>query len=307
MNIKKVLIFVSFLVLSVAYGLFLGNLFNRVYQPKSLNLDQKKAILYSENAFYYKFYEDLALTKNWKEQTQEFKSYDKVLYPEKVDAISRYNIMPEMTLAGLYKVINNFKRVDIFDFYVFGAISIVALTAGLVFLLVFEIGGTLIGGGAAVIFLILSFPLSSRIIFYPALRENFGIPMLLLQIWFLIKLIKQPSQKNYGMYLLGTGLHVLSWQFSQFTLLAELVSLIFLYMFDVLKKKTLKKISILNIIVLVFIFLVFMRNIDLIKSLFFGLNLAILLLYILPLNRVKNMILNKLLILFMYELYELNN
>lgn len=294
-NGLKWLIFVA---LTVFYGVFLGRLFNQVYQLKNLNIDQKKAILYSENAFYYKFYEDLVLAKNWNEKIAEFKNYDKVLYPEKVDAVSRFNIMPEITLAGLYKVVNNFKTIDIFDFYVWGSISVVALTAGFIFLLVFEMGGNLIGGCVAVFFLILSFPFSSRIIFYPALRENFGISMLLLQIWFLIKLVKQPNQKNYGMYLLGTVLHVLSWQFSQFTLLAELLSLIFLYMFDAFEKKTLKKVSILNIVALVFIFLFFMRNIDLVKSLFFGLNLAILLIFLLPLNGLKNILLNKLFMLF---------
>lgn len=298
MSLKKVITLVGFALLTAVYFLFLNSVFNKAYKLKTLDYEQKQGILYSENAFYYKFYSELATAEDWRGKIREFRSYDRVMYPEKVDAIGKYNITPEIFLAKLYRVVNGLKEIDLFDFYVLGSMVIVALTAGGVFLLVMEMTGSWVGGLTAVFFLILAFPFSSRIIDYPALRENFGIPTLVFQVWFLCRLTKQNNRHVFIWYFLGTMVHVLFWQFSQFTLLAEILILLFIYLVGGIKNTLFKKVSFLNLVAIILIFLLYMRNVDLVKSLFFCLNLSILVILNLPLNRMKRTILLNLFVLF---------
>ncbi|MFA4826785.1 MAG: hypothetical protein WC596_00815 [Candidatus Shapirobacteria bacterium] len=245
MGIKRIILIAGLIMSTLVYGWFIRTIFVKTYPFNGLAEDGKKQILYSENAFYYSFYERLAKTTNWVEEVNRLKSDNSVQYPEKINVFSKYNIGPEILGAMLFRISQGWVGVDAFDFYTGYVISIAALGAGVLYLLAYEVTGSIVGGIMAVLFVLFSYPWSTRLVSGPALRENFGIPTLLFQVYLMIIFIKVRSKKYWWLLVVATILHILFWQFSTYTLLTEIVVLSVVSIMENDKKK------ICNVLVLI--------------------------------------------------------
>ena len=58
----------------------------------------------------------------------------------------------------------------------------------------------------------------------PALREVFGIPILICQIYFMVAVIQEKKTSDYVMFTILTVLLFITWQFSTYLLIAEIIS-----------------------------------------------------------------------------------
>jgi len=227
--VRRRIILIIGLILSIfVYGGFLTVIFQKTYFFQNTSEDYKKQIFYSENAFYYSFYEQLAKTSNWGGEMKKNRSNDRVQYPEKINVFKKYNIWPEVLGSILYRISGEKLAVDVFDYYIGYVIVLSALGMGILYLLAYELTGSIVGAVMSVFFVIMSFPWSTRLISYPGLRENFGIPTLILQVYLLVRYFKYKKKKNWWLVIGATILHVLFWQFSTYTLLIEIVAIFIL-------------------------------------------------------------------------------
>lgn len=250
---KRIFLIIGFIFSIFIYGGFITTIFQKTYLFQKNNNYDKKQILYSENAFYYSFYEQLSKTSNLSEEIRKITSDDRVQYPEKINVLKRYNIWPEVFLSVLYRISGETLNVDLFDYYIGGVIIFSALGIGILYLLSYELTGSILGGVMSVFFVIMSFPWSTRLISYPALRENFGIPTLILQVYLLVRYFKYTKMKNLLLVVGATIFHLLFWQFSTYTLLIESVA-IFILLLNVDKRDRKSLVQLMLLIILMIFF-----------------------------------------------------
>lgn len=193
----------------------------------NLNIKEKKLLLFSENAFYYSFYDDLV---NGKKINDLFKT-DSVQYPDKINVVLEYKIAPEILLGSVFPLFRGLK-IEVIDFYLYGTFLMVGLTAALVFLSSWTLSGSLLSSLMAFSLFFFSLPFSTRAPAFPALRENFAIPFWLLSIYLVqrtLKLKNESSNTGFFIFMGALMTQLLFWHFSNYNLILLAVGIAVYY------------------------------------------------------------------------------
>ncbi len=222
-EMKKWSKIIGFGVAVLTYFVFLRINYQNYYDLSRLDEAGKEAMLYSENAFYYKYYKD------WASGIDLFGGF------------SKYPLMAEAVLSQGYRMLDLVVDASKFDFYMNSVLLAQSLGCGFVFLIVHELTGSWLAAWVAVLLQMLNLNYGTRVLYLPALRENFGIPLMLSQLYLLIIFLRDGSRKKF-LGLLGVLVLMLkTWQFSVFILASEgLVSLLILVMNKKYRKLGLK-------------------------------------------------------------------
>jgi hypothetical protein len=216
-------------IASLFFFVFFISIFSR--GSNALNLSnkftetEKETILYSENAFYYYFYKEIALSNTISESFQNIKKSDKYTYPKKVDATYMFNIWQEVIIGILYKTLIPSKAVSPLRFYSYTVILIHALTPVFILLILYFLSGNILLSLLGPILYFLNIRYGTRVTHYIALRENLGIPLLLINIFFTLKFIKVKNRINIMGLFFSSFFHLLFWQFSGFTIFLKYLSI----------------------------------------------------------------------------------
>ena len=232
----------------------------------------------TDAGFYYSFYKTIVRADTFFEGVKALVNDTGTEYPSPINALQRFNVYPEVFLGGLYRVVasvaattgGSFKSCyqinrgygmepvqscdgigDEAVFYVTSAFVVGGLIAGFLYLLGRHLSGSFLGGILAVSCYFFNHSECTRIMWTPPLRENFSFPFLILQVLLLsLQLKNEITTVNIGL-VVSTVAFVLPWQFSQFVLLTQTISLLGAFCLGFIKEQVMK--SVLNSVFLGFI------------------------------------------------------
>lgn len=176
--------------------------------------------LFSENAFYYSYYTQVVDAPSLADAVVALRRDDRTEYPVRIDALSRFNLCPELVLGAVYRLLPLALQESCsrFAFYVGVMLAANALGCGVLASTASAAAGgepACAAASAGLWCALLVVPISRAIgVHVAALRENFALPVLHLQTAALAAALRgggAPSVLAYGVL---TWVALLSWQFS---------------------------------------------------------------------------------------------
>ncbi|EUD66599.1 hypothetical protein C922_02920 [Plasmodium inui San Antonio 1] len=192
--------------------------------------EEQKLSLYSEESFYFSFYDDIVKSETYLEGIKLLIHDERSEYPNTINAIRRFNIYPEIVLGTVWRMLNLKERfLTPFNFYVHGVLLSQAASVGVLFFFSVYLGRSYISG---VIFLMLFFScyrekFIMRLSAFP-LRENFASVYMWCNILLIYTILRERKKKHnaYLVFLfLSSFLFFITWQFSVFVTLTHVVAL----------------------------------------------------------------------------------
>ncbi|XP_065559649.1 protein C-mannosyl-transferase DPY19L1-like isoform X2 [Artemia franciscana] len=188
--------------------------------------------LRTEQGFYYSFYKEVVSSTGVSSAFRALLKDNKSEYGTTINSFERFNIYPEFVLGLTYKFI--LTMVNMTDHLGFGPLPILAMNPMYFYLFtIFGIAGwcsgvtfkfgsllsdSFIGGILALVCFYYNIAHATRVQWAPGLRECFGYPFILLQTYYITKILKTRSCSDFNMVsvVACTVTANLSWQFSQF-------------------------------------------------------------------------------------------
>ncbi|XP_065559665.1 protein C-mannosyl-transferase DPY19L1-like isoform X4 [Artemia franciscana] len=220
------------LALSVLGSIIYGFIFERSRSFSKLSNIEKEMSLRTEQGFYYSFYKEVVSSTGVSSAFRALLKDNKSEYGTTINSFERFNIYPEFVLGLTYKFI--LTMVNMTDHLGFGPLPILAMNPMYFYLFtIFGIAGwcsgvtfkfgsllsdSFIGGILALVCFYYNIAHATRVQWAPGLRECFGYPFILLQTYYITKILKTRSCSDFNMVsvVACTVTANLSWQFSQF-------------------------------------------------------------------------------------------
>lgn len=165
---RKRLVLLTFLAIWIvsSYLNFIAFTVKTDYYSK--NDKERRLLFFSENAFYYSFFDKLAKSENFGSGLAELSEDDSVMYPDKTNSLKEFNITPEILLSAGFKLTEKFNlSIRPMDIYLYGVFSFVGLTFALVFLGALLVSGSYLAALMSVLLMVVSVPYSTRQRFFP--------------------------------------------------------------------------------------------------------------------------------------------
>ncbi|ALC49371.1 CG6659 [Drosophila busckii] len=205
---------------------------------RHLNQLERESMLRREDALYYTFYKKLADSPDFWQGYEQLKNVTDIEYPHSVNVLQRFYVLPELMTAYFFHIVRAFNPgVQPMLFY----FEFVWLMGG-VTLLVLYLYGTLLsenvfGGIYGVISYLMFHSFAAKIYERPMARENFAFPFIFLQMFYLCICIgrllhrQKHSSRLFMIFAMSlfTTCALLSWQFSPFLFVTQLVIMVTLW------------------------------------------------------------------------------
>lgn len=193
-----------------------------------LDTTARRATFYLDGAFYYAFYEDVALAPDTATALQLLVAHDRVEAPSSVHALRRFSISTEAVLGFAWRAFGSKFATDLPSFYVDAVLLFQAAGVLLLFAMALALTGSLPAATMACLYFICHREEVTRVVAMPSLRENVSVVWLLAHLAVLLHVIAASRrQRRWQLVLvLTTALHVLTWQFAPFVMAVEVVALL---------------------------------------------------------------------------------
>ncbi|GAW78975.1 hypothetical protein, conserved [Plasmodium gonderi] len=199
------------------------------------NYEEQKVSLYSEESFYFSFFDDIVKSKTYMEGINLLIHDNRSEYPNTINAIRRFNVYPEIVLGTLWRVLNLKEHVATpYNFYVYAVLLSQAASVSTLFFFSVYLGRSYISG---VIFLMLFFScfrekFIMRLSAF-SLRENFSSVYMWCNILFIYMILREKKARfeckkspfHLVCLFLSSLLFFITWQFSVFVMLTHVVTL----------------------------------------------------------------------------------
>ncbi|XP_062517934.1 probable C-mannosyltransferase DPY19L1 [Corticium candelabrum] len=250
----------------------------------------------TEMGLYYSYYKTMVRSPSFLMGLSAV-MYDNVTeYPDTINTLKRFNLYPEVALAAAYRVFifitgggtkwkacysinrgHNLPPVEscvgIGDetyFYVDSVFALNGILMSLFFLLAVYLSDSIFGGLIATAAYFFNHSEATRVMWTPPLRESFSYPFLFLQMFCVTWTLRT---KKVGwiqtVAVAATGiLFMLPWQFAQFALLTQTVSLFGVYTFSYIGARRLRMMLIGQLIALAVNYILQFGNAMLLTSFF---------------------------------------
>ncbi|KPJ16375.1 Protein dumpy-19 [Papilio machaon] len=255
------------LLLGYIHYKYVSNLFENDRNFSYLSDLEREMSLRTEMGFYYSYYKTIVEEIPFIAGISKI-MYDKLVeYPNEVNAFNRFNIYPEVVIGTIYRYFepalnSSYRECHMVErdsgmepvescvglgvpiiFYLETVWWMAGLTVSALFLHAFTLSGNLLGGLLAVVQYFANHTECTRVQWAPNERENFALPILLLQGWLLTVQLRDKSRKH-GLRLqiaifLCNCLCLLFWQFSQFIFFAQLCIYFLMEQFYIIDTKVL--------------------------------------------------------------------
>ncbi|KAL3983281.1 Q-cell neuroblast polarization family protein [Acanthocheilonema viteae] len=156
-------------------------------------------------------------------------------FPRQINVLERFNVYQELILAVLYKFFASFRLLRDYYlpkpilFYVYSCFAFAGFGVTTLFLLVWTLTGSWLYGMLVFTWMLTNIDDSTRVFFTVNLRENFALPFFWLQnacIVMVLRLSNVACMKYYCIFFFSTFLFALFWQFNQFILVLQSISLV---------------------------------------------------------------------------------
>ena len=219
----------------------------------------------SEAGFYYYFYKTIATAPSFSQGLHKLYRNNVTEFPNTINALNRFNLYPEVFIGGLFRIFKwittslnintitcwrikreyGLKPVESCDglgnltvFYV----EFAWLAAGLTMAMMFGLGyavsdGNIFGGLLSVLCYFYNHGQCTRIMWFPPLRETFGYPLWLVQMFSVTMVLKGRRSRILDFTLITSSiLFIIVWQFSQFILFTQSLAIFFLSALNLVDK-----------------------------------------------------------------------
>ncbi|XP_046459032.1 probable C-mannosyltransferase DPY19L1 [Daphnia pulex] len=212
----------------------------------------------SEMGFYYSYYKRIVNAPSFFLGLHSIMNDNKTEYPSTINTLQRFNLYPEVILGAAYRGFIHFTntagiktkecwQVDRGDdlpavwsceglgdpsyFYINGVWLCAGITAALIFLYGCYLSRSIFGGIIAISAFFFNHVECTRVQWTPPLRESFGYPLILAQILSVSWCLRQttPHWKHLCCIAFTTTASLVTWQFSQFVFLTQVLSLTVLW------------------------------------------------------------------------------
>ncbi|VDK88384.1 unnamed protein product [Litomosoides sigmodontis] len=227
-------------VVALLCGLIFGKYMQELHEAKlwfsHIKQVEQEISLRTEAGLYYFYY---------KFAVHPHMSFDNTIYafmhdnstefPRQINVFERFNIYQELVIAVLYKFFASFQLLRDYYlpkpilFYVYSCFVFAGFGITTLFLLAWALTGSWLYGLLVFTWMLTNIDDSTRVFFTVNLRENFALPFFWLQnacIVIVLRLTDVACKKYYFIFFFSTFLFALLWQFNQFILVLQSVSLV---------------------------------------------------------------------------------
>lgn len=303
MILKRYKHLILFTVISLVYAFYHLSYYQDFYQTYKLNDKQKKELYFSEGAFYYSFYDKLINAESYGKGLKNLIHNDSYEAPNIINPHKRFNITFELITGSAYRLASSaglkFDQTRFYNNFMF---IINSLSLLIIFLIIYLLTKNIWSFTLPLVLYLTHQDESSRMIMNTALRENIGIVFVLSHILFFYYVIQSHSiykkltetnslkasiNKFHILFILTTVFQLIFWQFTQFIIVIEIITVLTLFAFGHLKLPRLFDYFLL-IITSWFITVVYlMGSAFVLNSLFFFISMFFLISSIFLLNKNK--------------------
>ncbi|XP_055354796.1 probable C-mannosyltransferase DPY19L1 [Paramacrobiotus metropolitanus] len=243
---------------SIFHMWHLSSLFENDRFFSHLSQLEREMTFRTEQGLYYSFYKRIVEAPSFFSGVMEIMHDTSTEFPNEVNFINRFNLYPEMFLAGIYRIyatITEFLDIttvqcfrvnrgaghspvtacvglgDPFYLYLLGVFGLNGLLLGVLFLTGWLLSENIGGGVITLLCFLFNHGEATRVMWTPPLRESFGYPFFVMEMLAVAYLLKTGCRSWQMSALVGvtSGLFILQWQFAPFVLLTQIGVLLFLF------------------------------------------------------------------------------
>ncbi|ESO87300.1 hypothetical protein LOTGIDRAFT_107140 [Lottia gigantea] len=227
----------------------------------------------TESGLFYSYYKQLIQSKSISQGVQSLVRDNHTEYPSTINILQRMNIYQEVILASLYKFLA-IQSPPIF-FYVYSVFNLQAVLIGGIFCMAWMLADNWLAGVLAAIFYAINKENTTRVEFTTPLRECFALPFLWVQIaaisYFFKKNISRIGERISLLFIgSSTFLFCICWQFNQFIMLLQLISLFGVWVLDFIPSFKIQRVLFMQLLSLFTVFYLQYYNTMLLGGLWFS-------------------------------------
>uniref|UniRef100_T1JAJ8 C-mannosyltransferase DPY19L1 n=1 Tax=Strigamia maritima TaxID=126957 RepID=T1JAJ8_STRMM len=191
----------------------------------------------TEMGFYYYFYKTLINSPDFYTGLNLIMKNNVIEYPDTINALERFNIYPEVLISTAYKAyiaVTNYFGIKNKECWFInrGDLPPIESCEGLGDAAYFYVNVVWIFSGVT----------CTRVQWTPPLRESFGYPAFLMQMFLVSKILQNNvTTYKYIQMSLITSIFIIFWQFAPFALTTQLLSIFGLYLILAVDAETMKK------------------------------------------------------------------
>jgi len=280
---------ILFTIISLVYAFYHLSFYQDFYQTYKLNEQQKKELYFSEGAFYYSFYDQLINSESYIAGLKGLISNDGYEAPNTINPHKRFNITIEAIAATAFLMSKTMGlNIEPTRFYNNFMFIINSFSLLLIFLIIYLLTNSIWSFLLPLVLYLAHQDQVSRMILNTALRENIGIVFVLAHMYFFYYVLKSKSiyeslienisplkliNRFHILFVATTFLQLIFWQFTQFVLVIEIITLLSLYIFSHLNLKQLFDYFLLLIVSWFITVVYLMGSAFVLNSLFFFISL----------------------------------
>ncbi|KAL4232819.1 hypothetical protein ACF0H5_007505 [Mactra antiquata] len=192
----------------------------------------------TESGLYYSYYKQMVNAPSITQGLYEITHDNLTEHPSTINVLERMNIYQEIILSILYRIFSLKNLLEPVYFYINSVFALHGMLVGSLFITAWMLSGSWLAGTLAGCFYIFNRLDTTRVEYVIPLRESFSLPFLWLQIaaisyYFKPNLPRNREKCTIGLMFVSTFLFSLFWQFNQFVLLLQALSLFGVWILDV--------------------------------------------------------------------------
>ncbi|XP_040288840.1 probable C-mannosyltransferase DPY19L1 isoform X1 [Bufo bufo] len=237
---------------------YISTLFENDRHFSHLSTLEREMAFRTEMGLYYSFFKSIVEAPSYFSGLLFIMNDNVTEYPSVINTLKRFNVYPEVMLAGLFRIYTSTMSVvgietktcwtvnrgndlspvesceglgDPAYFYVTLIFILNGLMMSLFYIYGTYLSGSRLGGLMTVLCFFYNHGESTRVMWTPPLRESFSYPFLVLQMFILTYILRTPTPGRRSMLVLCVSniCFMLPWQFAQFVLLTQIASLFAIY------------------------------------------------------------------------------
>ncbi|KAJ1199893.1 hypothetical protein NDU88_003725 [Pleurodeles waltl] len=246
----------------VLHWTHISSLFENDRHFSHLSTLEREMSFRTEMGFYYSFFKTIIEAPSFVIGVRSIIEDSSTEYPLVINSLKRFNVYPEVVLAFIFRIYRWFGDLTGFQtktcwtvnrgyglssvescegmgdpayFYV----NLIFVLNGLLMSLFFLYGAYLsmsrLGGLVTVLCIFYNHGECTRVMWTPPLRESFSYPFIVLQMFVVTHILRTPVIRTriWILLLLSNVTFMISWQFAQFVLLTQILSLFAVYVIGI--------------------------------------------------------------------------
>ncbi|CAL1546397.1 unnamed protein product, partial [Lymnaea stagnalis] len=238
---------------------FLSTLFENDRHFSHLSALERELAFRTEMGFYFSYFKTVISADSFINGLYKIMRDNITEYPSTINTLKRFNLYPEVIIGATFRIFQatsdslNIRTKTCWTvnrgeglspvlsceglgepayFYVEAAFLLNGLMMGLFFLFGAYLSKSMFGGLITVACFMFNHGEATRVMWTPPLRESFGYPLFVLQMFIVTYVIREKKESSKYSVLIACSqiCFMLSWQFAQFALLTQTIAAIALYM-----------------------------------------------------------------------------